>query len=44
MPGAGARQEFRPPGSDYYQVLAPAARKAVEEVYAAEFDRHGYIW
>ncbi|MFD9038756.1 hypothetical protein [Streptomyces bottropensis] len=47
MPGAGpapAKAQFRPPGSDCHQVLTPAARKAVEEAYAAEFDHHGYSW
>ncbi|MFD9038715.1 hypothetical protein [Streptomyces bottropensis] len=39
-----AKAQFRPPGSDYHQVLTPAARKAIEEAYAPEFDHHGYSW
>jgi hypothetical protein len=39
-----AKAQFRPPGSDYRQVLTPAARKAIEEAYAAEFEHHGYSW
>ncbi|MER7477409.1 hypothetical protein ABTX60_07100 [Streptomyces sp. NPDC126510] len=39
-----AKSQFRPPGSDYRQVLTPAARQAIEEAYAAEFTHHGYTW
>ncbi|MEU2354346.1 hypothetical protein ABZ599_15495 [Streptomyces misionensis] len=39
-----AKSQFRPPDSDYHQVLTPAARRAIEEAYAPEFAHHGYSW
>ncbi|MFI2161101.1 hypothetical protein ACH49L_36420 [Streptomyces olivaceoviridis] len=39
-----AKSQFRPPGSDYRQILTPAARRAIEEAYAPEFAHHGYRW
>ncbi|CAM5642983.1 hypothetical protein SALBM217S_00459 [Streptomyces griseoloalbus] len=36
--------QFRPPGVTYRDLLIPAARKAVEEAYAAEFAYHRYAW
>ncbi|MGW0844211.1 hypothetical protein ACWD26_29550 [Streptomyces sp. NPDC002787] len=39
-----AKSQFRPPGSDYHQVLTPAARQAIEEAYAPEIAHHGYTW
>ncbi|MDT0614477.1 hypothetical protein [Streptomyces lancefieldiae] len=39
-----AKSQFRPPGSDYHQVLTPAARQAIEDAFAPEFAHHGYTW
>ncbi|MDT0386013.1 hypothetical protein [Streptomyces dubilierae] len=39
-----AKAQFRPPGITYRDLLTPAARKAVEEAYAAEFAYHRYTW
>ncbi|MFF9436837.1 hypothetical protein ACF1BP_24230 [Streptomyces sp. NPDC014735] len=39
-----AKAHFRPPNSHYRDVLTPSARRAIEDVYAQEFDAHGYTW
>ncbi|MFJ4577457.1 hypothetical protein ACIP4W_40140 [Streptomyces sp. NPDC088846] len=37
-----AKAHFRPPHSHYRDVLTSAARRAIEAVYAPEFEMHGY--
>jgi hypothetical protein len=39
-----AKSQFRPPGSDYRQILTPAARTAIEEAYSDELTHHDYTW
>ncbi|MFE7119981.1 hypothetical protein ACFU99_31625 [Streptomyces sp. NPDC057654] len=39
-----AKAHFRPPGTDYHQLLTPAARAAVENAFTTELDHHGYTW
>ncbi|MER5985705.1 hypothetical protein [Streptomyces sp. NPDC001787] len=39
-----AKSQFRPHSTGYRDVLTPAARRAVETVYAPEFEAHGYAW
>ncbi|MEU0237699.1 hypothetical protein ABZ234_08405 [Nocardiopsis sp. NPDC006198] len=42
--GVRAKAHFRPPGVDYRQAFTAAARRLVENVFAAEFALHGYTW
>ncbi|MFE7664899.1 hypothetical protein [Streptomyces celluloflavus] len=39
-----AKSQFRPAGTHYRDVLTPAARRAVEAAFAAEFEHHPYTW